>query len=122
MHSDMSHARRVCIRALGLSPGTGVPAPRLPAAQSHSAHSHRRGPSVATVHNAPVPYRALDRAIGDRSKVLRSRWSGDTYMQESIRVQIGHALEDLLHDRLDLFLVERYAAALRGSRTPLKDA
>lgn len=43
-------------------------------------------------------------------------------MQESIRVQISHAFQDLLHDCLDFFLVEGYSAALRGACAPLEDA
>lgn len=80
------------------------------------------GPSVpnGTQHARTVP--GLDRAIGDRTKNLRSRWSGDTHMQEPVCVQVRHALENLLNDGLDLFLVESYPPSFRGARTPLEDA
>lgn len=43
-------------------------------------------------------------------------------MQEPVRVQVHHALQDLLHDSFDLLFVQSYPAALRGARTPLEDA
>lgn len=45
-----------------------------------------------------------------------------THVQEPIGVEIGHALEYLLHDGLDLVLVQSSSSPLRRTRSPLEDA